>query len=87
MEPDGHVDPTPRRGGRRRLIAVTVAMIALGSLGIGATALGSGDEAAAPSQKAAPAVERTASGVPIVRDGDECGAGKAHSRSTSASNY
>jgi hypothetical protein len=88
-------DPPPRRTNRRRRLAMAAAasLLAAGGLTAGASALtGSGDEGAQRAKpraaKPRPSVVFNADGVPTVRSGHECRAGKArrssrHSRRSS----
>jgi hypothetical protein len=83
-------DPPPRRPNRRRRLAIaaTASLLAAGGLAAGASALtGSSDEGARPAKTSAakprPKIFYTADGVPTVRSGHECRAGKgrkAHRR-------
>ena len=62
---------------RRCALALTASALLAGGAAAGASALtGSSDEPARPAAKAEPAVTYNADGVPTVRSGPECEAGK-----------
>jgi hypothetical protein len=73
-------DPEPPRRPpslrRRMTVALTAWILAAGVLAAGASALTGSDDSAAAGKAAG--VSRNAEGVPFVRDGHECHAGKAH---------
>jgi hypothetical protein len=78
-------DEPPRRPPRRRrwALAILASLFVAGGVTAGASALtGSGDDASSQSTPTKPRqhLYRNAAGVPVLRSGPECHAGKAHRR-------
>jgi hypothetical protein len=71
LQDEDEDEPPRRTPGRRRWVLAAAAAVAL----LGSGTAGAAGEDAATKQR--PAVSRNADGVPFVRDGHECKAGKA----------